>query len=120
MTPDETKKILAKAALVDNRTIDLETIRAWHEIIGDLNYPEALQALTIHRRESTDYLQPAHIRINIRKAREHLATNHNRARALEATPATTRNKPPAWFREFLNNLGKETPQPDLSAQRDAA
>lgn len=120
MLKSETAQLLAKAALIDNRTIDTQTVEAWHETIGDLHYPEALTALTIHRRESTDYLQPAHIRTNIRKARETIATEHNRARALEATPNTTRGKPPAWFREFLNNLGKEPAQADLSHQKDAA
>lgn len=108
MTPDETKMILAKASLIDNRTVDLQTIRAWHEIIGPLDFTDSLKALTIHRRESTEYLTPAHIVKNIRRARDLRETETNRQRALTAKPETGRSKPPAWFREAIANFGRET------------
>ncbi|WP_427017831.1 hypothetical protein ACQCSX_04250 [Pseudarthrobacter sp. P1] len=107
MTPDQTKQLLAKAALIDNRNIDLETIRAWHEIIGHLDYPTALTALTIHRQESADYLQPAHIITNIRRARDHQETQTNRHRAINPTPPAPRSKMPAWFRDAVTNFGRE-------------
>lgn len=61
MLKSETAKLLAKAALVDNRNIDRLTIEAWHEIVGHLDYHDAIEALTRHRATSTDYLVPAHI-----------------------------------------------------------
>ena len=107
MNLSETAKILAKAQLIDNRHVDRETIQAWHEIIGHHDYQDAMTALTIHRQESTEYLTPAHINQNIRRAREIRATEQNRQRALTAAPPAPRNPPPAWFREAINNLGKD-------------
>jgi hypothetical protein len=57
----ETAQLLAKAALVDNRQVAPETVLAWHEAIGGISYDVALEALTRHRRTSSDYLMPAHI-----------------------------------------------------------
>lgn len=101
----ETGRILAKAAIIDNRNIDEMTIAAWHEIIGHLDYRDAITALDTHRRESTEYLQPAHIVAGARKAREAREAQQRRAIATNPQP-THRAKPPAWFREFLNDYGK--------------
>jgi hypothetical protein len=87
MTPEETKQLLAKAAVTDHRTVDLVSIRAWHEIIGHLAYDEVLEALTMHRRESAEYLQPAHIVSGVRRVRADHARETDRQRALEAAPS---------------------------------
>lgn len=87
MTPEETKQVLAKAAITDHRTVDLVSIRAWHEIIGHLDYAEVIDALTLHRRETSEYLQPAHIVSGVRRVRADRARETDRQRALEAGPA---------------------------------
>lgn len=84
MTPEQTKLILAKVALVDNRQADITAIAAWHEIIGHLEYVDALQAVTNHRRESTEYLMPAHIVAGAKKIRAERSTESARQRALTA------------------------------------
>ena len=61
MSHEQVAQILAYAAVVDNRQVDEITIAAWHKIIGHLRYDDAIQAVTLHRRESPAYLEPAHI-----------------------------------------------------------
>lgn len=106
MQESETAKILAKAALIDNRHIDRETIAAWHEIIGHLDFMTALGSLTIHRRTSSEYLMPAHIIGNVRRARDELAVETNRRRALDPPRPQPRTKMPDWFRDKLASFGK--------------
>lgn len=106
MKESETAKILAKAALIDNRHIDRETVKAWHEIIGHLDFGVALVALTIHRRTSTEYLMPAHIISSVRRARDELAVETNRARALNPPKPQPRTKMPGWFREKVASFGQ--------------
>ncbi len=107
MQRSETAKLLAKAALIDNRHIDRETVEAWHEVIGHIELEVALAALTIHRQSSTDYLMPAHIIANLRKARDAQEIEANRRRALEPPRPMTRSGMPSWFRDAIANFGKE-------------
>lgn len=106
MQESETAKILAKAALIDNRHIDRETVKAWHEVIGHIDFDVALAALTIHRRTSTEYLMPAHIIANLRRARDERAIEANRLRALDPPRPQPRTKMPDWFRDKLASFGK--------------
>ena len=69
----ETGLLLAKIALIDNRTATNETIMAWHEILQDIAFEDAMLALLIHYRTSTDWVRPAHIvqgALAIRKERK--------------------------------------------------
>lgn len=61
MTIDEVAKVLAKVQLVDNREVTRLVILEWQDLIGDLDYSEAIEAVREHRRTSTEYLQPAHL-----------------------------------------------------------
>lgn len=79
MNQRETAELLTYASMIDNRTVAPETVVAWHEVIGHLDQVTAREAIVTHRRESTDYLMPAHIIRNARRIRES-------RRALEATP----------------------------------
>ena len=62
MTDIELKKILARIAVADKRTVDAVTAAHWRECIGDLPYGDVMTAVTRHFRDSTEYLMPAHIR----------------------------------------------------------
>ena len=106
MQESETAKILAKAALIDNRHIDRETVKAWHEIIGHLEFDVALEALTIHRRNSTEYLMPAHIIAGLGRVKEQRAIAANKNRALNPPMPQPRTKMPDWFRERITSFGK--------------
>jgi hypothetical protein len=61
MTVDECKQVVAKIQLGDNRQVDRLVILEWFETVGFLQFEDARTAVTLHRQESTDYLQPAHI-----------------------------------------------------------
>lgn len=107
MTPDETKNLLAKAALIDNRTVDLATIAAWHEAIGHLEFHDAMKALTLHRQRSADYLMPSHIIHHATEAKRLRETAESTARAHRALPPSPVQPMPKWFSEWRKNFGKE-------------
>jgi pyruvate/2-oxoglutarate dehydrogenase complex dihydrolipoamide acyltransferase (E2) component len=48
---------------------DDATIIVWQQILADLDYTDAVQAVAAHFRESTDYLLPAHIVAGVRALR---------------------------------------------------
>lgn len=107
MTPDQTKMILAKAALIDNRTVDLAVIKAWHEVVGHLDYRDAMAGLDAHRAESTDYLMPAHLIAQAKKARRLREVNESRQRAIEVArerEALGPHATPVQVAELRNSL----------------
>jgi hypothetical protein len=69
MTIDELKRVLAKIQLGDNRQVDALVVREWFDTIGYLPFVESIEAVTLHRRESTAYLLPAHIITNVKRIR---------------------------------------------------
>lgn len=75
MTKLEVARLLTIASMVDNRTVAPETVEAWWEVIGHLDFEPARLALVQHRRDSTEYLLPAHI---VKGARAHLPELHAR------------------------------------------
>lgn len=113
MNKSDTAKLLAKAALIDRRTIDVSDVEAWHEAVGHLDARDAMAALTLHRQRSSDYLQPAHIIALARESRRDREHDEARERAKRALPPPPPTPMPPWFREFLDNLGK-MPGPDES------
>lgn len=70
MTIDELKQVLTKIQLGDSRQVDRLILAEWNDTIGDLDYHDAIAAVTMHRRESTAYLLPAHIIANVKRIRE--------------------------------------------------
>lgn len=62
MNRSEVGKILAVAAVVDNRTVDREAVAVWHDLIGHLTAEEAVDALRRFRQNSPGvYLEPGHL-----------------------------------------------------------
>ena len=81
MTPEETGKLLARAALIDNRKVDTPTVIAWHQIVGDLRYADCEQAVIGHYAETREWIMPADIRIRVKEAR------HQRIKDAGGVPA---------------------------------
>lgn len=79
MTLDECKQVVAKVQLGDNRQVDRLVIMEWYDTIGHLNAGDAIAAVKLHRQESTDYLQMAHVIRNAMRVKER--------RAIAAGPA---------------------------------
>lgn len=61
MNIQETSALLMKIRLVDSRVVDEAVIREWHDILADVDFADAVDAVRNHRRVSTEYLQPAHV-----------------------------------------------------------
>lgn len=87
----ETSRLLQHAGVIDHRRPDDSTLLAWHELLAPYTLSDCLDALRAHRRESTDYLQPAHIIARVRAVQ--------RVRSLsvpsEANPEIERDYPAA-------------------------
>lgn len=67
MNVEQTNQLLMRVQAIDNRPIGDSTLVAWHELVGDLDYGMAVEAVWLHRRESTAYLTPAHVRANVER-----------------------------------------------------
>jgi hypothetical protein len=97
MNRSETAKLLAKAQLIDNRTVDRATVEAWHEAIGHQDYAEAMEALFRHRQTSTDWLEPAHINALVPVIRRERMRDGLVEQAKRALPPPPVEGPPEWF-----------------------
>ncbi|GAA3948138.1 hypothetical protein [Microbacterium soli] len=67
MNIQETNQLLIRIQVIDNRQIGDSTVIAWHELVGDLDYGMAVEAVKLHQRESTAYLTPAHVRAGVER-----------------------------------------------------
>lgn len=65
----EAKILLIEASAIDNRVVSDIAAKAWASALADVSYAEASAALVEHRRESTEYVQPAHIVRIVKKHR---------------------------------------------------
>lgn len=61
MNLQDANKLLTAIAVGDNRKVDDVAIAYWAGLLYDIRLADALQAVAVHRRESTEWLQPAHI-----------------------------------------------------------
>lgn len=91
--------LLAKAALVDSRKVDDLVIQTWWEILGHLSFGDAMNGLLMHRRESAEYVQPAHIIAQAKKAKR--ARMREEARAQKPKAISARTPPPPNFRQMI-------------------
>lgn len=62
MQISETKEILRRVALIDNRKVSPEVIEGWHSLIGSIPFEIAQEALKLAQQDSTiKYLEPRHV-----------------------------------------------------------
>lgn len=69
MTPQETGQVLALCAAYDSRTVGRADILAWHDVIGDVAYTDAMQAVKDHYRDHRERITVADIRDCVRAMR---------------------------------------------------
>lgn len=62
MNQTEVATVLIKVTAFDLRTVGEADVLAWHEVLADVDLPDALAAVTRHYRDSTDRIMPAHVR----------------------------------------------------------
>lgn len=70
MNQQELGKVVARIQAGDNRTVDQVTLAHWGETIGHLPFEDALEAVVMHFRESSEYLVAAHVIRNAARIRE--------------------------------------------------
>src|SRR5690554_4065455 len=121
MNITDTGKVLAKIQAFDHRTIGDSEIMVWHECIGDLDVDDCMAAVTIHYRESTEWLTPAHIRRIVadldrkrRGAQRRAQLAHMRAAdgsplALEANERPVAANKPREVAELIERLAAKLP-----------
>jgi hypothetical protein len=90
----EVAAVVAKIKLGDNRDVDALILQEWENSIGDLPYKDAIDAVTMFRRESDGYLQPVHIIRNVKRIREERSQGQGIAASYVAHPAS---KPANWI-----------------------
>lgn len=61
MNLEETSKILAMIALVENRKFTDEQIAAWQVVLNDIQFAHANQAVVRYFQSNTEMVKPAHI-----------------------------------------------------------
>ena len=69
MNAAEAGKLLAFAALYDNRKASDPDVMAWFKAIGDLPYADAELAVAAHYGESTERIMPGHVRTRVKAMR---------------------------------------------------
>lgn len=69
MTPEQTFDLLSLIAARDSRSIGKADVMAWHSDAGDLDFDDACAAVSMHYRQSTDWIMPKHIRDLVKKIR---------------------------------------------------
>ncbi len=93
MNAFEMKRLLAKISLGDNRQVDQLVIDDWFETIGHLAYQDAYAAVVAHRRDSTDYLMPAHITAGVGRIMRERERDESRERAMRELTLAPRTFP---------------------------
>ena len=67
MNFEETARVLAKIQTIDSRRVDEVVLIEWQDILADTDVSAALEAVRMHRVESTEWLVPAHILRNVQR-----------------------------------------------------
>ncbi|MGX9349193.1 hypothetical protein ACWXWW_16530 [Microbacterium sp. KNMS] len=120
MTREEMARLLAKIQLGDNRQVTALVLQDWMETLGHLNYEDAYRAVVEHRRESTDYLMPAHITQRVRR--------YQRERDMRARPLAIERRPVTLDRDeyekqvawFINHPGATVDDYEARKENDHA
>jgi hypothetical protein len=66
----EAFQLLTLASARDGRTVDREVAAVWAKDLERVEIGEAVEAATLHYRESTAWLMPNHVIANVRRVRE--------------------------------------------------
>lgn len=83
MNPGEMARVLTKAAAFDQRTIGEADVMAWYDAVGQLDYDDAMTAVSRHYATNTDRIMPAHLRAEVLAIRnERAAQQQHEIRAL--------------------------------------
>jgi hypothetical protein len=102
MNAAEVGDLIARMALVDNRKppeddeAKAAMIMSWLELVGDLNYDDAVQAVRDHYRESREWIMPSDVRRRVKTIRGERIKH-----SLIAAPPHELTDDPQAYREVL-------------------
>jgi hypothetical protein len=83
MNEPEAFKLLTLASARDGRTVTQAVAKVWASDLDRVYLEDAVEALTMHYRESTAWAMPGHIIANVRRVREARERDARVRRALE-------------------------------------
>lgn len=109
MTPAEVVRLLSIIATFDNRRVEDSTIAAWASVFDGTRwtFDQCRQAVIRHARNSTEYLQPAHVIRGARIIRDEEETEERRQRALNPPPREVGAPKPADFDAISQRAAEE-------------
>ena len=98
MIESEAFQLLTLASARDGRTVTPSVAKVWANDLDRVSLPDAVEALTLHYRESTDWAMPGHIIAGVRRVRD---AQDREARKLRALPPPNVVTLPANFAEMV-------------------
>lgn len=87
----EVSEFLTVVSVLDSRKVNPETVEVWHDLIGNLDYEDAIAAAAMHRQESVAWLEPHHIIANVKRIRSERSTNRGIDRSHEERLPSPKN-----------------------------
>jgi hypothetical protein len=108
MNRSESAQALSVAAAYDNRTIGETNVMAWADALADLRLTDVIDAIKAHYRDTTEFVQPAHIRPKVRNLRDRRIMDA----VIPAPPAELADDPVAaleWHRAALRAIADGEP-----------
>ena len=69
MNLKESFQLLTLASARDGRTVDREVALVWADDLKHVSLPDAVEAATMHYRESTVWMMPGHVIANVKRIR---------------------------------------------------
>jgi len=70
MNLEQITALLMRIQIIDNRKIDKAVLLEWEvDLAGVDDFAAAMEAVTMHRAESSEWLLPVHIRRNVERIR---------------------------------------------------
>lgn len=99
MSPADVTRLLAIIATFDNRRVEESTIAAWSAVFTGTpwTFTQCREAVIRHARDSTEYLQPAHVIRGARLVRDEEEREERRQRALNPPERVLGEPKPADF-----------------------
>lgn len=70
MNSDEVIDLLTTAAAFDRRTVGEADVIAWQSAVGDLDFPDARDAVVQHYRNTRDWIMPSDVRRLVKAIRD--------------------------------------------------
>jgi hypothetical protein len=102
MTPEEVIDLLTTAAAFDRRTVGEADVIAWQSAVGDLDFPDARDAVVQHYRATRDWIMPSDVRRLVKAIRDARLARE----AIPAPDAELSDDARAYLANLKSNISK--------------